>query len=64
VCGPEETRTPDFYSAIVALSQLSYRPVVLIEYNIWAGRASRRRKTKDERRKTKDERRKTKDEGS
>src|SRR5690348_16111527 len=23
---PEETRTPDFYSAIVALSQLSYRP--------------------------------------
>ena len=25
--GPEETRTPDLYSAIVALSQLSYRPV-------------------------------------
>ena len=24
--GPEETRTPDLYSAIVALSQLSYRP--------------------------------------
>ena len=26
-CGPEEIRTPDLYSAIVALSQLSYRPV-------------------------------------
>ena len=27
VCsGPEEIRTPDLYSAIVALSQLSYRP--------------------------------------
>jgi DNA invertase Pin-like site-specific DNA recombinase len=25
-CGPEETRTLDLYSAIVALSQLSYRP--------------------------------------
>ena len=25
--GPEETRTPDLYSAIVALSQLSYRPL-------------------------------------
>jgi hypothetical protein len=25
--GPEEIRTPDLYSAIVALSQLSYRPV-------------------------------------
>ena len=25
--GPEETRTPDLYSAIVALSQLSYRPI-------------------------------------
>ena len=24
--GPEGTRTPDLYSAIVALSQLSYRP--------------------------------------
>jgi hypothetical protein len=30
VGGPEETRTPDFYSAIVALSQLSYRPVVQV----------------------------------
>ena len=28
VGGPEETRTPDLYSAIVALSQLSYRPLV------------------------------------
>ncbi len=26
-CGPEEARTPDLYSAIVALSQLSYRPI-------------------------------------
>ena len=25
-CGPEGIRTPDLYSAIVALSQLSYRP--------------------------------------
>ena len=24
--GPEGTRTPDFHNAIVALSQLSYRP--------------------------------------
>ncbi len=27
-CGPEETRTLDLYSAIVALSQLSYRPLL------------------------------------
>ena len=26
--GPEEARTPDLYSAIVALSQLSYRPII------------------------------------
>ena len=30
--GPEGTRTPDLYSAIVALSQLSYRPAAR-EYN-------------------------------
>jgi hypothetical protein len=28
-CGPKETRTLDLYSAIVALSQLSYRPKYL-----------------------------------
>ncbi len=28
--GPEGIRTPDLYSAIVALSQLSYRPVVIL----------------------------------
>jgi hypothetical protein len=33
LCGPKETRTLDLYSAIVALSQLSYRPQVVAFYS-------------------------------
>jgi hypothetical protein len=35
--GPEEIRTPDLYSAIVALSQLSYRPRLRSIVAVWAG---------------------------